>query len=218
MPLYCGELLETRLSRPGVGLEEGRNIAVKLGPRGSGAASRGIIHRDIKRNNVILEGGSLKLIDLGVVRVPGLEMLLPDEIPGTQPCMAPEMFEGERGNEATDIYALGVSMYRVFTCGYPVPQFRRCQSAAPQSAERLFLGAAGSARLALGRTSACDRDRSRASLSDTTEFAFEIEAGPACASTGIRRPHTLYERAPLQIRQRVAALLPLALLVSLLVR
>ena len=73
MPLYQGELLETRLARrPLVGLEEGRNIAIKLA-RGAAALHRaGIIHRDIKPDNVILEsGGSLKLIDLGVVRVPG---------------------------------------------------------------------------------------------------------------------------------------------------
>src|SRR6202040_689441 len=75
MPLYQGELLETRLARrPSLGLEEGRNIAIKLA-RGAAALHRaGIIHRDIKPDNVILEsGGALKLIDLGVVRIPGLE-------------------------------------------------------------------------------------------------------------------------------------------------
>jgi hypothetical protein len=53
---------------------------------------------------------------------------------------------------------------------------------------------------------------------DMTEFAFEMEAGPARAPTPIRRPRTLYERAPLQVWQGVAALLALALLVSLLAR
>ncbi|MGB7079794.1 MAG: protein kinase, partial [Xanthobacteraceae bacterium] len=110
MPLYQGELLETRLARrPALGLEEGRNIAIKLA-RGVAALHRaGIIHRDIKPDNVILESeGSLKLIDLGVVRVPGMEDFPPDDIPGTPAYMAPEMFAGEPGNEATDIYALGV--------------------------------------------------------------------------------------------------------------
>jgi len=53
---------------------------------------------------------------------------------------------------------------------------------------------------------------------DMTEFALEMEAGPARAPTVNRRPRTLYERAPTQVWQGVAALLALALLASLLVR
>ena len=69
---------------------------------------------------MILEGdGSLKLIDLGVVRIPGLEDAPPEDIPGTPAYMAPEMFDGEAGNEATDIYALGVTMFRAFTGEFP---------------------------------------------------------------------------------------------------
>ncbi len=121
MPLYQGELLETRLSRsPVMGLEEGRNIAVTLARAVAALHRAGIIHRDIKPDNVILEGGgSLKLIDLGVVRVPGLEEFPPENIPGTAAYMAPEMLAGEPGNEATDIYALGVTMFRSFTREYP---------------------------------------------------------------------------------------------------
>ena len=62
MPLYQGELLETRLLRsPSLGLEEGRNISVKLARAVAALHRAGIIHRDIKPDNVILEGGgSLK--------------------------------------------------------------------------------------------------------------------------------------------------------------
>jgi serine/threonine protein phosphatase PrpC len=220
MPLYQGELLETRLSRsPAIGLEEGRNIAVALARAVAALHRAGIIHRDIKPDNVILEGGgSLKLIDLGVVRVPGLEEFSPENIPGTQAYMAPEMFEGEPGNEATDIYALGVAMFRAFTGQYP---YGNLDTTGPPRRDRsrdfsaLRPDLPAWLQAALARAIALDPAKR---YHDMTEFAFEIEAGPSRPPTEIRRPRTLYERAPLQVWQGLAALLALALLVSLLAR
>jgi len=218
MPLYQGELLETRLTRrPSLGLEEGRNIAIKLARAVAALHRAGIIHRDIKPDNVILEGdGSLKLIDLGVVRVPGLEDFPPEDIPGTRDYMAPEMFTGEPGNEATDIYALGVTMFRAFTGEFPygnpnATSLPRRDRPAALSALRPDLPAWLQA--VLGRAIAIDPvERFR----DVTEFAGEMEAGPSRAPDAVRRPQTLYERAPVRFWQGVVALLALALLLSLL--
>jgi serine/threonine protein phosphatase PrpC len=213
MPLHQGELLETRITRPpALGLEEGRNIAIKLA-RGVAALHRAdIIHRDIKPDNVIVEpGGSLKLIDLGVVRVPGLEDSPPEDIPGTPGYMAPEMYGGEPGNEATDLYALGVTMFRAFTGEFPygnpeVPGPPRRERPKPLALLRPDLPAWLQATL--GRAIAIDpAERFR----DVTEFAVEMEAGPARAPAAVRRPLTLYERAPVRFWQGVAALLALAL-------
>jgi len=217
MPLYQGELLETRLSRPpALGLEEGRNIAIKLARAAAALHRAGIIHRDIKPDNVILEReASLKLIDFGVVRIPGMEDAPPQDIPGTPAYMAPEMFDGEAGNEASDIYALGVTMFRAFTGEYPygnadaVSQPRRDRPT-PLSALRPDLPAWLQA--ALARAVAKDpAERFR----DVTEFAVEMEAGPARAPLEIRRPQTLLERNPVRFWQGVAALLALALVISL---
>ncbi|MGD0025985.1 MAG: bifunctional protein-serine/threonine kinase/phosphatase, partial [Xanthobacteraceae bacterium] len=66
---------------------------------------------------------------------------------------------------------------------------------------------------ALGRAIAIDpSERFR----DMIEFAVEMETGPARAPLAVRRPRTLYERNPLRFWQVVAALLALALLLSLL--
>jgi serine/threonine protein phosphatase PrpC len=220
MPLYQGELLSTRIARrPLVGLEEGRNIAIKLA-RGIAALHRaGIIHRDIKPDNVILEAeGSLKLIDLGVVRVPGLEDFPPEDIPGTQAYMAPEMLAGEPGNEATDIYALGVTIFRTFGSEFP---YGNLDAVSPPRRNRpvplgeLRPDLPAWLQAALGRAIATDpAERFR----DVTEFAMAMETGPARPPPTLRRPLTLLERAPVRFWQGVAALLALALVLTLLLR
>jgi serine/threonine protein phosphatase PrpC len=220
MPLYQGELLETRLARgPALGLEEGRHIAIKLARAAAALHRVGIVHRDIKPDNVILEGeGSLKLIDFGVVRVPGMEDSPPEEIPGTTAYMAPEMFDGEPGNEATDIYALGITMFRAFTGEFP---YGNPDATSPPRRDRPMALSALRPDLpawlqaALGRAIAIDPIER---LRDMTEFAVEMEAGPARAPLAVPRPRTLYERAPVRFWQGVAALLAFALLLSLLRR
>jgi serine/threonine protein phosphatase PrpC len=217
MPLYQGELLETRLKRrPALGLEEGRNITIKLTQAAAALHRAGIIHRDIKPDNVILEAeGSLKLIDLGVVRVPGLEDFPPESVPGTRGYMAPEMFAGDAGNEATDIYALGVTMFRAFTGEFP---YGNADATSLPRRDRplefttlrpdlpAWLGAV------LKRAIAVDPAQR---FRDMIEFALEMEAGPAPTPTRVRRPRTLYERHPVQFWQGVAALLALALILLL---
>jgi serine/threonine protein phosphatase PrpC len=220
MPLYQGELLETRIARrPALGLEDGRHIGVTLARAVAALHRAGVIHRDIKPDNVILEGGgSLKLIDLGVVRVPGLEDAAPDEIPGTPAYMAPEMFAGEPGNEATDIYALGVTMFRAFSGEFP---YGNADAVSPPRRDRpkdlstLRPDLPAWLAAALARAVAADPAKR---FDDMIEFALVLEAGPARAPSEIHQPRTLYERSPLRFWQGVAALLALGLLASLLTR
>lgn len=220
MPLYHGEVLETRINRrPLVGLEEGRRIAINLARAAAALHRDGIIHRDIKPDNVILEGaGSLKLVDLGSVRLPALEDFPPEEIPGTLGYLAPEMLAGEPGNEATDVYALGVTMFRAFTGEFPygnsdaVSPPRRDR---PQELSALRPDLPSWLQDVLARAMA-SAPGSR--FRDMNELALEMEAGPARPPAAPRRPLTLYERAPLRFWKGLAALLGLALLLSLLWR
>ncbi len=218
MSLYPGELLETRLTRrPPVGLEEGRNIAIRLARAVATLHRDDIIHRDIKPDNVILEGdASLKLIDLGVVRARGLEDFPPEQIPGTRAYVAPEMFAGEAGNEATDIYALGVTMFRAFTGEFPYGNSDADSPPSrdqPQALTVLRPDLPAWLQAVLGRAIAMDPAQR---FRDMNEFAAEMEAGPARAPILARRPLTLYERHPLRFWQALAGLLALALLLSLL--
>ncbi len=217
MPLYEGELLETRLARsPKIGLEEGRNITIKLARAAAALHRAGIIHRDIKPDNVILEAArSLKLLDLGVVRLSGLEDGLPDSTPGTPAYMAPEMFAGEAGNDSTDIYALGVTMFRAFSGEFPYGNADAVSRPRLDRARGLSLlrpDLPAWLHAVLGRAIAVDPAER---FHDMAEFAGDMEAGPARAPAPPHRPPTLYERAPVRVWQAIAALLAFALLASL---
>jgi len=80
LPFYEGETLERRLSRPpGLTLTSGLDYAIKLAGGVAALHRAGIVHRDIKPENVILEAirdrqvPGLRLIDLGVARLPHME-------------------------------------------------------------------------------------------------------------------------------------------------
>lgn len=74
----------------------------------------GFIHRDLKPANVMMQpGGDVKLIDFGLAR--SLEVLAErgTRVRGSPAYMAPEQFTGDQLSGATDIYALGVSLFEL---------------------------------------------------------------------------------------------------------
>jgi serine/threonine protein kinase len=143
MPFYEGETLERRILRgPPVPLEAGLEVAAGLGRAVAALHRAGVVHRDIKPDNVVLlRDRGLKLLDLGVARLPQLEDFAAPDIPGTPSYMAPELLAGSSpGDERSDVFALGVTLYRMFSGGaYPYgeafdyPQFGRCAISIPSS-------------------------------------------------------------------------------------
>ena len=121
MPYYQGETLEHCLLENTITLDMGIEISLMLCKAVYSLHKERVIHRDIKPENIILlKNGGLKLLDLGVARLPGLDDELESTAPGTPSYMSPQLFKGGRGDEHSDLYALAVTLYRMFSKGrYP---------------------------------------------------------------------------------------------------
>lgn len=82
----------------------------------------GFVHRDVKPENVMRElGGRLVLMDFGsATRYTTQGDAPPPPADGTPLCMAPEALRGEQATPESDVYSLGVLLFRMVTGRYPV--------------------------------------------------------------------------------------------------
>jgi len=217
MPLYAGPTLEERLRRgPPLPLGEGVAIGLKLAKALATLHRAGIIHRDVKADNVILEpGGGVRLIDLGVARLPGMDDLPSDAAPGTPSHMAPELLAGAPGDERSDLYALGVTLYRLFTGRYPygeVEPFQRPRFGTPAPLRKWRPDLPVWLDAALGRAVAVAPGGRQG---DVIELAAELETGAARPAPPTARRRSLYARDPVRVWQAVSLVLLLLLALSL---
>ena len=107
-----GEDLASRLERigrlsPEQALEIGRQLCAGL----EAVHERGILHRDLKPSNVLLDRDDrVRLTDFGMAAAAGEATR-----GGTPPYMAPELWQGHQGSVESDVYALGLVVYEMFT-------------------------------------------------------------------------------------------------------
>lgn len=116
MELLEGRTLQERVARDGpLSADETVEVAMRLAWALDYAHSKGVVHRDVKADNVVLAGdGQPKLTDFGIARLRQPDSRLdPTEetIVGTPNYMAPEQISGGAVDGRTDLYALGVVMY-----------------------------------------------------------------------------------------------------------
>ena len=113
MELVDGEDLATSLRRIGRFPEDkATDIARQLCAGLAAAHERGVLHRDLKPANVMLDGaGKVRVMDFGLAAVGAVD----DIRAGTPAYMAPEQLLGREVTARSDIYALGLVLYELFT-------------------------------------------------------------------------------------------------------
>ncbi len=115
MEFVDGEDLASLLRRVGrLPNEKALAVARDLCAGLAAAHEKGVIHRDLKPGNVMIDGrGRARITDFGLAVVE--ERRAESVIAGTPAYMAPEQLEGEPASQQSDIYALGLILYEIFT-------------------------------------------------------------------------------------------------------
>jgi eukaryotic-like serine/threonine-protein kinase len=133
MEYLAGGSLDERLQRGPVSPEQALEWLGQAARALDAAHAGGIVHRDIKPGNLLLDAdGSVHVADFGVARATGLDSLtMAGTVVGTAGYLSPEQARGEVAGPASDRYALGVVAFELLTGERP---FQRDTTAAEAAA------------------------------------------------------------------------------------
>jgi len=118
-----GDNLKQLLEREGpIPVETALEFAIQVARALSFAHQKGLVHRDVKPQNVLLNGdGQAKVTDFGIARSLDVKhgMTQTGTVLGTSDYIAPEQAQGLRVDECSDVYSLGVVLYELLTNEVP---------------------------------------------------------------------------------------------------
>jgi serine/threonine-protein kinase len=117
MEYVAGRSLQQRLDESGpLGLKETLRIGMQAASGLAAAHAQGLVHRDVKPANILLENGveRVKLTDFGLARaIDDASMTQSGVVTGTPQYMAPEQARGEAVDHRADLFSLGSTLYAV---------------------------------------------------------------------------------------------------------
>jgi eukaryotic-like serine/threonine-protein kinase len=143
MPLIAGESLQSRIDRTGpLEMDAVLRIASQLADGLAAAHEQGLVHRDVKPANILVEHGTERamITDFGVVRaLDDATMTTSGALAGTPEYMSPEQARGDSLDHRSDLFSLGSVMYAMlvgrspFRAESPLSVLRRITDDVPRS-------------------------------------------------------------------------------------
>ncbi len=132
--LLRGKTLDHRIDEGPLPVREAVHVATEVARGLAHAHAEGVIHRDLKPSNVFVTNRvQVKILDFGMAHAFGRRRLSG----GTPAYMAPEQWEDAPEDERTDVFALGVMLYRMLTGAYPFPEGQGKWSSEPATVRKL---------------------------------------------------------------------------------
>ena len=117
MAFIEGRSLKERIEKGPLPLIEVLNISAQIAEGLKAAHGRGVVHRDVKPANIMLNReGQVRVTDFGLASVEGgAELTRPQTVLGTAAYMSPEQLRGERTDGRTDIWSFGCTLFEMTT-------------------------------------------------------------------------------------------------------
>jgi Protein kinase domain len=121
MELLTGRSLNERLKQGRVPTASGLRICAQVASALAAAHAEGLVHRDVKPGNVMLTRDGAKVVDFGIAAVAGHpnDREPGGHVLGTPEYLAPERLSGDTVIAASDVYALGLMLYRLMSGRFP---------------------------------------------------------------------------------------------------
>ena len=193
-------------------------IAAQIAGALAVAHRAGIIHRDVKPANVMVdEGDSVKVLDFGIAKAAAnVSLTQTATVLGSAPYLAPEVIRGERADERSDVYSLGCVAYELltgrppFSGELPAAIMHQHETAAPRPPGELRSGIPAALDALVLQMLAKD-PRSRPQSAQALADAFPVsldgpsaappnagrEASQTAATRALRRPTRRFSRGKL---------------------
>jgi serine/threonine-protein kinase len=206
MEYLDGGTLHDRLRRGRVGTEQALVWLDQAARALDQAHARGIVHRDVKPANLLLDAeGNVHVTDFGIASAGGFDTLtLPGTVLGTAGYLSPEQARGEPSTPASDLYGLGVVAFELLTgrrpyvaetaateafahVTTPVPDATGVDESLPPALDPVFRDALAKDPADRPETAADLVDRLRHALADGSGSPTVIDARPPTPRTHRRR-------------------------------